>query len=219
MRYLILLLLLLSLQGCSKYAPVQIIDTDEVTRQAVLFSHEMKAEHHLHLEHAYYCENRDDLLKTIYLEYWTQDQFEICKARHVLVDVVEGFLRRINENEILRHARANLPFTPLNLEIVIRSTTFYGKYIDILLTERICMKDGIVRFIAFDASPDVTNRIYVSDYLHEHREDYGVTLANVSAELEATVPYYDKYRQAPGRARTRMNYPPVPKIYPPIVGG
>lgn len=205
------LFLLISTQSC-RYPELSIIDSTELTRQIVLFSHDMKAEHHLHLETACYYENDDNLLSTIYVEYWTQDQFEICKGRYILVDVVEGILRRINENVVLRQARANLPFTPFNLEIVIRSTTFYGKYVDILLTERICMKDGIVNFYAFDAGEEFIS----SDFYHRHTEDYGTTLANVSAEIEATVPYYDKYRQAPGRLNTHMNFNPVTSPYEPI---
>ena len=52
------------------------------------------------------------------------DVMELCDARELIVDVVEGLLLELNRNPILACQFLHYPLTPSDLEIYIRFKVF-----------------------------------------------------------------------------------------------
>jgi len=141
MRYLTILLLLVTLTGCSRGMVVQKIDPTEVSRVILTYSSKMKRENHLILgDSVVYYENR---INRIRLDYTSQEVVpDLWRAREILVDLVEGLLDRINSNELIVPQLRDNPFTADNLEVFICFENFYGKYIDLQNSALITLRSG-----------------------------------------------------------------------------
>lgn len=124
------------------------IDGPEFTHAIQHYTAYLKHVKHLRLEDSavYY----HDYANTVRMEFTSQDVLELCEARELIVDVVEGLLVEINRNPILAPQLVNYPFTSANLEIYIRFESFEGIYVDPYYVGWVGLEDDIVHFYAFD---------------------------------------------------------------------
>ncbi len=151
MRYIVALMLLLSLAGCkerSMYEDRLILetDTDDLSTMIIGFTTELFHEKHLFLEQSYVIYNQP--VTTLRLEFSTQDILEMGEARHLLVDVVEGLLDRINQGELAAEFLPN-PFTAEHLEIYIDFQSFHGLHVDPYFVGWVVLEKGIAYYYAF----------------------------------------------------------------------
>ena len=124
MRFLVASVLLLVLSGC--YWRVvdeprweRRINDEDFSRVVITYATKMRNENDLTLEDSkvYYTYKAH----SIKLVFSSQKNYGICEARELLVDVVEGFLKSINEEVVLYDQLSNYPFTANNLEVYIIS--------------------------------------------------------------------------------------------------
>lgn len=195
MRYLFLILATLTLTGCSynpwRYEEGQwfsIVDTDELSRVVIDYTTKLYHDRHLRLEHSYVY--YDDEIKKIRLEFITQDILELKEARDLLVDVVEGFLERLDQDWIVSSELSD-PFTADNLNIYINLESYWGLYGDPFYVGWIVLERGLAFYYAFDVKD---NKI---DWWHSRVEPYYKSHQYVVFEREA-------------EERYRANLPPPP---------
>lgn len=133
--------------------------------------------HQIWLENCY-ANYEEDGQFYIFVDFSTQDNLDLPEARRMSVLLIEGLLKALNENQLLV-AHQNGPFTPDNLYFSIEYTSFYGKYIDILLVGRTELKYGYLNvFYAHDAFM-LDPVIY-----HKHSEPYETSKCIVAAEFK-----------------------------------
>lgn len=177
----------------------KLIENEEVSRIVAYFSAKMMKEERLdlddskviysddHVEYDYdlwsgasYTFSSNPHIDRITLEYSTQRIVTMCEARLLLVTVVEEFLHRLNENGLVKYQLAK-PFTEDNLDITINFETFYGRYVDPLYIGIVCLRNGMVKYFAFDIK---NNEI---DWSHQRVEPYfkSKELAYLKQEADA----------------------------------
>src|SRR5262249_3475642 len=78
---------------------VQKIDASEITYAVQHYMAYLRHVHRLRLEESavYY----HDTIHTLRMEFVSMDVWEVCDARELLVDVVEGLLYELNKNPVL----------------------------------------------------------------------------------------------------------------------
>lgn len=152
------------------------VDNEEMTKIVLSYARDLKKEYKLKLHDSRMMYN--DTIYKLRLDFTSQQISDLCEARFILVDIVEGYLKRINENSILRGQIANRPFGPMNLEVHVTFTSFYVKYDDPMYVQSIILEDGTSFF--FNAELD--NR--TSEYWHKRIEPYSKTLQIVNIERE-----------------------------------
>lgn len=129
-------------------APSEIVDTGEMTSVIQDLTTTWRNDKHLHLEHAttYYKEG----IKTVQMQFISQDLIELCEARKLIVDTAEDMLARLNQNPVVGPDLANYPFVPSNLEIYITFESFFGKYCDPYYISWLSLEDAVVTFYTFE---------------------------------------------------------------------
>lgn len=199
MHKLSLFFLLMCLTSCSFYRslvpppppppPQYVLHKEEVTRIVQEFAEEMKEEKDLSLEHAYTC--YDNSIRTVQLQFISQDLIELCEARELIVDMTERLLAKLNQDPILGPDLSNFPFRPSNLEIYITFESYFGKYVDPMYIMWICMEDNSIYFYTFDLlySP---NRCW-----HVKHESYPTSREIVVYQREAEQKYEETHKIKP----------------------
>lgn len=151
-RYLALLLIIVSFCGCTggPREPVmqKAIDATEVSRQVLTYSEKLRFEKHLQLEDSVVYYNAK--INRIRLDFSSMDTLDIWEARALLVDLVDGFLDRLNGNAIIYKDLGTVPFTASNLEVYIYFKSFYNHYVKLDSVGMISLKQGIASYIAAD---------------------------------------------------------------------
>lgn len=122
-------------------------DPDDLSYLVWAYATELKYEKHLRLEQALVCAEPDR--SKIKLEFSSQDILELCPARQLLVDVVEGLLDRINLSAVSFQLRP-IPFVAENVEIRINFESYYGIYVDPTYIGWIVLEDGMAYYYGFD---------------------------------------------------------------------
>jgi len=197
LRSLLVLLLLPIFSSCS-YRVVQQINSDEVSRAIVVYSEKLKYEKRLDLDDSLIC--YDKHITRIRLDYSSMDTLYLCDARPVLVDLVEGFLERINENGQIASSLAE-PLTPENLEIYIRFISFYNKYVDEDAVSLITLRNGIANYIAGDAF-ECTKHCW-----HRRREYYYQSRNYVNFQRQGEALYKPRPGKKPSVLKDERFYP------------
>jgi hypothetical protein len=157
--------------------PSEIVHSEEMTSVIQDYTVALKYDKHLDLEHAntFYKEG----IKTIQLQFTSQDIIEMCEARQLIVDMTEGLLAKMNQNPVLGPDLANFPFHPSNLEIYITFETYYGKFCDPYHISWISLEDAVVTYYTFDLL-DHLKRCW-----HRRVEPYATSREIVVYEREA----------------------------------
>lgn len=172
MRYLALLSIMLTLTGCIRFwdfRDERVVDTDELTRIIQVFSEKMKYEKHLDLDDAII--RQDKYINGVKLQYSSMDSLNLCDARALLVDVVDEFLDRVNQNSLIYPNLGTTPFPPENLEIYIHFVSFYNYYCDSFRVGMISLRNGVTNIVAtdaFDCDTDCWHRRY--EYFSQSRK-------------------------------------------------
>ncbi len=162
-------------------AGYEVINSAPVTSIVQNLAVDAKHKQHLRLEQAksYY----DGGLKTIQLEFISQDIIEMCEARELIVDLTENLLAKLNQDPVLAGDFVSYPFTPCNLEIYITFESYFGKYVDCSYIRWIGLEDDMVTYYTFDLIDNVKNR------WHSRRETYATSREIVVYEREAEREY------------------------------
>lgn len=179
----------LVLTGCQpKTVPqgpwVKKIDSEEMTRLVLNYSKELKIRRALDLEDSWV--SYDDSIKKICLEYSSQRLLTLEEARLLMVELVEGFLERLNNNAFLSYELETFPFTADNLSVRINFESFFGMYVDILYIGQVWLQAGCVDFYAFDRKIDGI------DWDHHRFEPYTKSREIALLKKEADLPYMER---------------------------
>lgn len=215
------LCLAIIIMGCQKVTVpagagvwVKKIDSEEISRIVINFSRKMKQEHFIELEDSRVEYN--DFVKKIYLEYSSQKLLTVYDARLLMVELVEEFLYRLNNNTIVSFELERFPFTADDIEVKINFESFYGRYIDELYVGLAWLKCGCVYFYAFDIKDETG-----IDWSHDRWEPYFKSRELALLKKEADMPFlepvkmrkpssfiYERYRpfNTYERNRTFNNY-------------
>lgn len=201
---LILLPLLLSNGGCCRFRPGDcnpsdipsdpykhflpngpwdkachgVVENAAMTRIVLSYERELKQKYKLKLHDSRMYYNDEVGIYKLRLDFTTMQIMELCEARFMLVDIVEGYLSRINNNILLRQDLSHRPFSPMNLEIHVTFESFYIIYVDPMYIGFVIMEDGTSYFYNAELN------FRVSDYWHKRIEPYSKTLEIVTIERE-----------------------------------
>ncbi len=190
MNRFILLTLLLMLSGCGSMSywsdeeeVVTIPSADPYVQKTVMtqvapYSLELKSLYNVVLQRSN-IENRDGEL-LVWLDFETMDIMTIDDARDLVVNLTEGLLLRLNQQQVLRDLTSNGEVTEYNLFINIRFDSFFAVHIDPLYLGRLVLDEGEVFYYAQTG----TYRGRDLKVHHHHRELYLVSKEIISLEME-----------------------------------
>lgn len=153
-------------------------------------------------------------VQRVCMRFRSQRIVEVLEARDIIVHVVEGFLKRVNNDPILPLYIADFPLSPENLCINIEFESYFIKFIDPLYVARVTLQCGIVYYYAYNAiDPETTiwcQRIepYEKAYrfsLFKHMDD------NLRKPLghQVTLPY-EEFAPLPHLPTAQPNEGPLP---------
>lgn len=156
-RYLITALLVICFTGCSgplvereypEYEKSVMVNfpTEEISQVVWEYAAELKYDKRLYIEHAFECVNDETIL---HIHFKTQLLIELCQARDLVVDVVEGLLDRLN-NSPASKLLSPFPLTPNQIHITIDFQSYHGLYVDPFYIGWVVVEDGMVYFYAFN---------------------------------------------------------------------
>lgn len=162
---------------------VKKIDSEELSKIVINFSKKMDVDYHLFLEDSY--ATYDDSIKQVVLKYSSQRLLTFCEARLLIVELVEEFLFRLNNNTIVSFELENYPFTADNLDVRVNFESFYGKYSDEQYIGLIWLQDGCVHYYAFDRKDNT------ADWDQHRFEPYTKSRELALIKKEADLPFTD----------------------------
>ncbi|MGA8164603.1 MAG: hypothetical protein WB791_06210 [Waddliaceae bacterium] len=153
--YLLPFLLIIACTGCSnKYSnssdETTFDDAKELSGEIITFSSYLYHEKGLELEDSMVCFS-DGKITRIRLDYSTMEIVGLCRARQLLVDVVEGFTHLINTNSYVAQQLEDFPINEDVLEIYIKFDSFFNRYIDVEKTRLVSLNKGIADYVTADA--------------------------------------------------------------------
>ncbi len=187
-RLLALIALVLIGSACTKRSPEvprwvweKKIDVEELTRTTVRYMTRMQRERKLELEDSrvYYT----DCVGKIRLVISSQELYEICEARVLFTDFIEGYLQALNNNPSIRADMCSQPFVAEDLDVYINFESFFGEYVDPFYVGWIELNDGLVNYYMF------TLKQYHYDRWHSRTEPYWKALEIARAQKEADTIY------------------------------
>lgn len=187
------ILLLLSIAalftGCVKkvvhYGWEEKIDEYSFSNIVLTYAVELQKEKNLKLEDSqvYY----KDAVDRIDLVFSTQSILEVKEARELLVDVVEGFLERL-ENDTNVFSQLSDSFSASNLEIHINLESYWPLYGDPFYVGWIVLENGMAWYYAADL------KNFYQDFWHVRCEPYYKSLEFVTIERAAYKDYELKHK-------------------------
>lgn len=173
------------------------IDSEELSKTVINFSVKMKIEKHLELEDSWATYN-DNIMK-ICLQYSSQRLLTVYDARLIMVELVEDFLYRLNNDSIIGFELDHFPFTADDLDVKITFESYYGRYADELYVGLAWLNAGCVHFYAFDRKDLSLNGI---DWDHHRFEPYSKSRQLALLKKEADLPYIEKLENPPKKPTT-----------------
>lgn len=155
-KFFAILIVFFSLTGCIRFFPsakyeapvIPTMSVEPVADVVLRYATELKYEKELNL-----MDSRiiyDDSLRRVRLNFVSQKILELCTARTLLVDVVEGLLKRLNESADARNQTFKRHFDYYDLEICIHYESFYVRYDDPMYISWVTLCNGISSFYAGD---------------------------------------------------------------------
>lgn len=163
---------------------VKKIDSEELSRIVINFSTRMKIDKHLELEDSWAA--YDDYITKICLQYSSQRLLTVYDARLLMVEVVEEFLHRLNNNTIISFELDHFPFNPTDLDVKINFESYFGRYVDEQYVGLAWLQGGCVHFYAFDRKDPSLNGI---DWSHDRFEPYSKSRELALIKRQADMPY------------------------------
>jgi hypothetical protein len=194
MRHAAILLMLFAalLTGCQTKTVgegpwVKKIDSEEMSKIVINFSTKMKRDKHLELEDSWVAYN--DYISKICLRYTSQRLLTVYDARLLMVELVEEFLYRLNNNTVISFELAHFPFTADDLDVKIKFESYYGLYADPLYVGLAWLQAGCVHFYAFDHKDRSLESIDWSNYRFE---PYSKSRELALLKREADLPFIEQ---------------------------
>lgn len=183
--------------------PVMIkkIDSEELSRIVINFSVKMKIDKHLELEDSWAAYDEDGVFK-VCLRYSSQRLLTLYDARLLLVEVVDEFLYRLNNNTIVGFELDHFPFTAKDLDVRLNFESYYGRYIDELYIGMAWLQCGCAHYYAYDRKNPSLNGI---DWDHHRFEPYSKSRELALIKKMADLPYIDT-RPNPNPPRSSTRY-------------
>lgn len=166
--------------------PTLTIHCDEITNIIQEVGVNFREKRRLHLDNAKTFYNEGGI-HTIQLKMHTEDLLDPCKARELIVDLVEALVKKLNDNMYLVPEFANVPFLPSNFEIYIACDSFYARYVDPYYIKCITLEDGIVHYYAADLEDNS------KDCWHSRRESYKTSYEIAFFKRRAEAEYKKKH--------------------------
>jgi hypothetical protein len=143
---------------------------------------ELKTSRNLTLNNSYvYRDGEDGIL--VWLDFYTQDLADVPQARELMVDVVEGFLTRMNADAGLRDLFDGQEFDIEDLYINVEFTSFFGQFVDPLYVGRMELKDR--EFAAFYSHTALNKWLEQRNSFYMHSEPYEYSKKFVLVEIDA----------------------------------
>jgi hypothetical protein len=172
------------------------VDEQEMTRVVWYYANEMMHEKRLRLEDSRLFV-KGGMISKIRLSFTSQDLKDLCDARALLVDVTEGMMERVQENEFLS---GYLPtdFGAKNMEIYINFESDFGLFVDPAWVGWAILQDGISYFYAFDVKDD----LFEFTFWHDRVEQYYKSLQIVTFQREAEESYKQSHET---KKETKLN--------------
>lgn len=127
---------------------VKTVDSEELSRIVINFSVKMKIDKHLELEDSWAA--YDDSIFKMVLRYSSQRLLTVYDARLLLVELVEEFLYRLNNNTIVSFELDHFPFTANDLDVRLNFESFHGRYVDEQYVGMVWLQGGCSHFYAFN---------------------------------------------------------------------
>lgn len=194
MRQLIISFILVAvlLMGCQRKAVgegpwIKKIDSEEVSKIVINFSTKMKKDKHLELEDSWVAYN--DHISKICLRYTSQRLLTVYDARLVMVELVEEFLERLNNNTVVSFELAHFPFTADDIDVKINFESYFGIYVDPLYVGLAWLHAGCVNYYAFDYKDRSLQSI---DWSNFRFEPYSKSRELALLKKEADLPFIEK---------------------------
>lgn len=192
-KFIALLLILTAVTGCrggssgdkadilkrSPYNP----DTEEITRVVITFARDLEEDYDLFLYNSHAVIDESGTIKKVRIDFTSQMSIELCEARAMLVDVVEGYLERFRDHSILRGVFGHRPVSIEDLEIHITFESYFNKYVDPTYTAYIILENGMSFFYNSELNAPYT------DIWMQKVEPYFKTKQIVTFRREAEIPY------------------------------
>lgn len=125
----------------------------------------------------------DEYVQRFRVVFSTQLILELCEARELMVDVVEGLLERMNNNPWVVESFNHQPITADDLELYFSYETYYVEYIDPTFIAWMSLTDGYVRFY------DGVLKDFTKDFWDARIEPYAKSLEFVRIAREAEENY------------------------------
>lgn len=199
LRCSLFLLMTLSLTGCGgvyffeeERLPPDLAFSNAASEAVIKFAYTLHRERGLFLEDAQIYGDDERGIENIMLVFSSQDIMELCDARELVVDVVEGLLLTINKN--VEEELAVHPFSVEDIRIYIEFESFCSRYIDPTYMGWIDVENGVVLFYAFDTKDEKRNRWL------QRKEHYFQSYAFVTHERAA----YKEYEEAHPKAKSKL---------------
>ncbi len=117
----------------------------------------------------------------------TQNIFDLCQSRGLIVDIVEGLLEKLNESPEVLASFAHQPITASDLEIYISFESFYIEYENPTYIAWISLIDGDVRYF------DGVIKDFHKDYWNSRMEPYYKAKDFVMISRKAAIELDKKY--------------------------
>ncbi len=163
---------------------VKKIDSEEISKIVINFSTKMKIDKHLELEDSWAA--YDDYITKICLQYSSQRLLTVYDARLLMVELVEEFLYRLNNNTIVSYELDHFPFSADDIDVKITFESYYGRYIDEQYVGMAWLQAGCVHFYAFDRKDVSLNGI---DWDHHRFEPYTKSRELALIKKQADLPF------------------------------
>lgn len=161
------------------------INTEDFSSVIIPYAVELRYDKRLHLQQSYVLYAGG--APKIRLQFISQDILEMCQARGLLVDVVEGLLDRLNRN-IPRTTGFPYPFTAASLEIYIDFESYYSRYVDPYYIGWVVLENGMAWYYAFNAKD------YTRDFWNVRHEPYFKSLSFAKIRRRAEKEYENVHK-------------------------
>jgi len=155
-----------------------------ITEVLYEYAAELRIDKNLHLEDS--CVREEDGRHYIRLDFSSQDILDLPDARYLLVDLVEGFLNKLNDDGDVIEENDGRSFNSKDLEIYIEFESFFTAYVDLDYVAFVSLRAGLSHFYAGDS------REANPTCWHKHGETYLQSLHITNASRRGERLYQEK---------------------------
>lgn len=157
------------------------IETEQMSRVVITYANKMRVEKALRFEDSQIFYS--DYAEVIRIIFSTQLILELKETRELIVDLVEGLLKELNNDPIITTQFQAGMVKPENIELYIGFESYFNEYVDQMYMGWISMIDGIVRYYAGILKD------FRKDFWYNRCEPYYKSVQFVTFDREARAGY------------------------------